>query len=133
VTVGRESSPRKGPPIAPSDDSADETTDSRIRSLVFDALSGDSGLRPLKGFRLDFSANRDFRKIFYSARCDCGTAALLSVEVARDKTLDQVREALPELTRRLEIQASSFRSMPCETHRRMRMGPAAGPTARPDG
>jgi hypothetical protein len=124
--------PCKRPPIDPSDvTSADESTDAQIRSLVFDALSGDTGLRPLKGFRLDLSANRGFRKLFYSARCDCGTAALLSVEVARDKTLEQVREALPELTRRLEMQANSFRKMSCEAHRSMRMGPAAAPMGRP--
>ena len=124
--------PCKRPPIDPSDvTSADESTDAQIRSLVFDALSGDSGLRPLKGFRLDLSANRGFRKLFYSARCDCGTAALLSVEVARAKTLEQVREALPELTRRLEMQANSFRKMSCEAHKRMRMGSAAAPMGRP--
>ena len=108
-----------------------ESTDAQISSLISESLSSDSGLTPLKGFRIDLSANPGFRKFFYSARCECGTAALLSVEVAGEKTLSEVRKAAPELTRRLEAQASSFRRMSCEAHQRMRLGPAGAPPARP--
>ena len=108
-----------------------ESTDTQISSLISESRSGDSGLTPLKGFKIDLSANPGFRKFFYSAKCECGTAALLSVEVAREKTLSEVRKAAPELTRRLEAQASSFRRMSCEAHQRMRLGPAGAPPGRP--
>ena len=97
--------------------------DGQVRALIGDALSNDSGLSPMKGFKLDLSANPGFRKFFYSARCECGTAALLSVEVASDKTLANVNLVLPELIRRLESQAESFYRMSCEVHKTLRMGP----------
>ena len=100
-------------------------TDKQIHSLIAGALSDKSGLTPLKGFKLDLSANPGFRKVFFTARCDCGTAALLSVEVSREKVLAEVQQAVPQLTRRLESQAKSFYEMPCEVHKTMRIGPSA--------
>ena len=63
--------------------------------------------------------------MFFSARCDCGTSALLSVEVAEDKTIADVRQAMPSLVDRLVKQERMFESMSCEMHTRMRLGPAA--------
>ena len=96
------------------------------RDLISDAVPDESSLRPLSGFKLDLSANPGFHKVFFSARCDCGTSALLSVEVAQGKTIAQVRQALPSLVDRLETQARRFHGMSCEVHTRMRMGPALG-------
>ena len=100
-------------------------TDEQIRGLITEALSHDSGLAPLKGFKLNLSANAGFRKFFYSAKCECGTAALLSLEIAQEKTREEVARALPSLVNRLESQAGSFYGMTCEAHSRMRMGPAS--------
>jgi hypothetical protein len=80
----------------------------------------------MKGFKLNLSANSGFRKVYFSARCKCGTAALLSVEVAKGKSLEQVRQVLPSLVGKLEAQARAFHQMPCEAHQKMRLGPAAG-------
>ena len=80
----------------------------------------------MRGFKMDLSANHGFQEVFFSASCECGAAALLSVEIAREKTVDEVKEALPSLVGTLESQVESFRSMPCDIHRRMRMGPAVG-------
>ena len=110
---------------------ADVPTDEQVHSVLGRALAGDSPLSPLKGFKMDLSANPGFRKFFYSARCDCGTAALLSVEVAHDKTLVEVEQAAPELTSILESRAKSFYDMSCEEHKRMRLGPAATLEAKP--
>jgi len=88
-------------------------------------MGADAGLTPLRGFKLDLSANPDFRKVFFSASCDCGTAALLSVEVAGDKTLEDVREALPSLTEGLHGKARSFYDMSCAAHQKIRMGSVA--------
>ena len=96
-------------------------TDEELRTLFREALSEEDGITPLKGFKLDFSANPGFRKVFFSAKCSCGTAALLSVEVSSDKTHTQVREALPALVGRLKSQARLFYNMNCETHANMRM------------
>ena len=80
----------------------------------------------MRGFKMDLSANRGFRKVFFSARCECGTAALMSVEIAFERTAEEVKDALPSLVGRLEGQAKSFRDMSCDIHRRMRMGPGWG-------
>ena len=89
-------------------------------------MASDIGLSPLKGFKLNLSANPGFRKVFFSAKCDCGTAALLSVEIAGDKTAGQIKAALPLLTDSLQQQAKKFYRMSCEMHEKMRLGPMAG-------
>ena len=94
--------------------------------LIAKALPEDIGLTPLRGFKIDISANPGFHKIFFSAGCDCGTAGLMSVEVAQGKTIDEVRQVLPTLIERLEWQARSFYDMDCKMHRKMRLGPMAG-------
>ena len=109
-----------------SSSQAGTPTEEQLQALIAEAVPSGAGLRPIKGFKLDLSANPGFRKVFFSTRCDCGTAALLSVEVAEHKTLDEIEEALPSLVAKLEDQASSFRGMPCDVHKRMRLGRAAG-------
>ena len=102
-----------------------------IRKLIDEALPKDSGLAPLRGFKLDLSANRGFRKFFYSARCGCGTAALLSLEVALEKTPEDVSRSLPALMDGLQERARTFYSMSCDDHGRMRGAPPSrvGPEA----
>ncbi len=97
-----------------------------LRRLVLDAVSPDLGLSPLRGFKMDLSANPGFLKVFFAARCECTTVALLSVEASAEKTVAEVERALPSLVGRLEAQARAFYNMNCEMHERMRLGPAAG-------
>ena len=104
---------------------ANAPTDEELAAIVAGALGTDAGLTPLKGFNLDLSANPGFRRVFFSASCDCGTAGLLSVEVAGDKTLEEVREALPSLIEGIREKARSFYNMPCAAHQRMRLGAVA--------
>ena len=94
--------------------------------MICEAMPADIGLTPLQGFKMDLSANPGFRKVVFSARCDCGTAALLSVEVSKEKGVAEVKQALPSLMSKLEDQVKSFYSMSCEFHKRMRLGGAVG-------
>ena len=100
-----------------------------VQALLNDAVQDHSGLVMLKGFKLNFSGVADFHKVFFSAKCDCGTAALLSIEVSKDKTLPEVEESLPSLMDHLNRKVSQFRSMTCEMHTNMRMGGQPGPAA----
>ena len=100
-----------------------------VQALIKEAVQGESRLEMLKGFKLDFSGVADFHKVFFSAKCECGTAALLSIEVSKDKTLPEVEESLPSLVDHLNRKVSQFRSMSCEMHRNMRMGGQPGPAA----
>ena len=100
-----------------------------VQALIKEAVGGESRLEMLKGFKLDFSGVADFHKVFFSAKCDCGTAALLSIEVSKGKTLTEVEESLPSLMDHLNRKLSQFRSMNCEMHRNMRMGGQPGPAA----
>ena len=93
-----------------------------VHSLCQDVIADVPALTFLKGFKLDFSGNQDFHKVFFSVRCHCGTAALLSIEVAKSKTLSQVRVALPGLVEHLNTKAQQFSNMSCETHQLMRTG-----------
>ncbi len=97
-----------------------------LANLIVSGVAPDLGLTPLNGFKLNFSANPGFRKVFFSAKCECGTAALLSIEVAGDKTTSQIKAALPSLTISLQQKAKMFYGMSCEMHEQMRLGPMAG-------
>jgi len=90
-----------------------------LRQLILDALGEETQLRSLTGFKLDFSANPGFRKIFFSASCKCGTASLLSVEIAESKTDEEIHYAIPSLVERLQRQERSFFSMTCDMHSMM--------------
>jgi len=100
-------------------------SDAQLQANISDALSVDVAVTPLPGFKMNLSANAGFRKVFFSVRCDCGTAALLSVEVSGEKTGREITAALPSLVGRLESQARSFKAMSCDVHTRMRLGPVA--------
>ena len=69
--------------------SFDIPSDQDLRNLIVDSIPETAGLVSLKGFKMDLSANREFRKFFFAARCECKTSALLSVEIAEDKKNDQ--------------------------------------------
>lgn len=93
-----------------------------IQDLLRGAIPEDLNLKLLKGFKMDLSANPNFHKVFVSAHCTCGTAALLSLEVDRSKTLAQVQEALPSLVQHLKSKAQQFAGMSCQMHARLRQG-----------
>ena len=97
-------------------------TPAQVHDLFKGALAEEPRLRLLRGFKLDFSGNSDFHKVYFSTKCDCGTAALLSVEVARSKSLPQVKEVLPDLTEHLKGKVAQFQAMSCEMHSMMRTG-----------
>jgi len=93
-----------------------------LQNLIVSNMSSEVTLRPLSGFKMDFSANPDFDKFFFAASCDCGTSALLSLEVSIHKTDDEINKALPSLIEKLQNQEKSFRSMNCTMHGMMRKG-----------
>lgn len=94
----------------------------QIQKLIVDQFSEDIRLRPMSGFKKDFSANPGFKKIFFAASCDCETSALLSVEISEEKDDNEIQAAIPSLVDRLERQERSFRMMDCGTHSKMRTG-----------
>ena len=94
----------------------------QIQKLIVDQFSEDVRLRPMSGFKMDFSANPGFKKIFFAASCDCETSALLSVEISEEKDDNEIQSAIPSLVERLERQEKSFRMMDCATHSKMRTG-----------
>ena len=101
----------------------------QVHDLFQEAMSEEPDINMLKGFKLDFSGNRDFHKVFFSVRCGCGTAALLSVEVAGSKSLSETKQALPGLMQHLKGKALQFRNMTCDMHQRMRTGEPSKPTS----
>lgn len=88
-----------------------------VRSQVLD-----SSLRILRKFDMDVSGTSGFVKMYFGISCSCSTAAVLSLEVAQNKTVTEVQEAVPALVDRLLAQERVFKSMSCEAHRRMRVG-----------
>ncbi len=90
-----------------------------LRQKFSEALQGRTDLVFLQRFRLLPSETPDSFRLFFTTSCGCGAAALLTLEIARVKTLQEVEEAMSPLMGRLEAQAQAFRAMSCETHGRM--------------
>ena len=98
---------------------------SDIQRLIASKMSSESTMKPLKGFKLNVSANTGFQKVFFSVRCpekDCDTAALLSVEISISKSDIEIKNAVSSLVERLERQERSFYSMDCRMHGMMKTG-----------
>lgn len=93
-----------------------------IQDLFGEATTDEERLSLLKGFKLKSAKNADSHKVFFSVGCDCGTVALLSVEVLKSKTLAQFKEALPALVGHLHTRVQQFTTMTCDLHARMRTG-----------
>ena len=99
--------------------------ESDIQRLIASKMSSESVMKPLKGFKLDVSANTGFQKVFFSVRClqeGCDTAALLSVEISMSKSDLEIENAVSSLVERLERQEKSFYSMDCHMHGMMKTG-----------
>ncbi len=93
-----------------------------IGDLISHSLDAGIKLKRLQGFDIDLSANKDFHKVFFSAICSCGTAAVLSVEVSNNKTMNEIKRALPSLVNKLTVQSEMFYRMSCDMHKKMRSG-----------
>ena len=97
-------------------------TEDQIKLLIQDKLSTETSIKPVDGFNLKMSKMQHSRKIFFAAKCKCGTSALITVEVANDKTLDDVKRSASQLVKQLEKQADSFYEMSCDVHKKIRIG-----------
>tara|TARA_B100001245_G_C22629642_1_gene310180 strand:+ start:212 stop:568 length:357 start_codon:yes stop_codon:yes gene_type:complete len=97
-------------------------TEDQIRLLIQDKLSTETSIKPVDGFNLKMSKMQHAQKIFFAAKCKCGTSALITVDVANDKTLDDVKMSASQLARQLEKQADSFYEMSCDVHKKIRIG-----------
>jgi len=78
-------------------------------------------LKPLNRFNTDVTGRAEFIKIYYGISCECSTAAVLSVEASADKNREEFQEALPALLGKLQLQATGFRRMDCDSHLQMRI------------
>ena len=106
----------------PTMDTEEAVTESQLHQLFSQALIEDTGMRLLRGFNPNLSGTMDVHKVFVAASCDCGTAAVLSVEVEQSKSYHEVEEALPSLVEQLRFREQAFRKMPCTAHAQMRSG-----------
>ncbi|MQF69352.1 hypothetical protein FIM12_03335 [SAR202 cluster bacterium AD-804-J14_MRT_500m] len=94
----------------------------QIQALLHTHFSANSSISLLRGFKLNFSGNSDFHKVYFSVKCDCGTAALISVEVSASKSQSEVSTAIPNLIAQVKSKAKQFNAMTCKMHLQMRSG-----------
>ena len=103
-------------------DTNEAITEVELHELFGRALAKDKGIRILRGFKPNLSGTVGVHKVFAAASCECGTAAVLSVEVEQSKSYREVEEALPSLVGQLRLREQAFRKMPCTVHAQMRSG-----------
>jgi hypothetical protein len=96
-------------------------TTEAIWELLYRALGENTELMPLQKLQKNFSGVSSFHKFYFGIRCSCKSAAILSIEVAQSKNLDEVKSVIPKMLNSLQTQAQVFRKMPCEIHQKMRM------------
>lgn len=103
-------------------DSKQAVTENQLNLLFSEALAEEEGMRLLRGFKPNLSGTSGVHKVFVAASCECGTAAVLSVEVEESRSYSEVEEALPTLVEQLRAREQAFRKMPCIAHAQMRSG-----------
>lgn len=103
-------------------DTKEPITEADLQKLFSQALAKDKGIRLLHGFKPNLSGTMGVHKVFAAASCECGTAAVLGVEVEHSKSYHEVEEALPALVEQLRLREQAFRRMPCTAHAQMRSG-----------
>lgn len=89
-------------------------------------------LRPLRAPGRDTGPPGSTLKVWFGVKCTCDTAAVLSVEVERSKTREEVIVAMPQIVDRLKVQHRGFLSMSCSTHQNMRTSFTSGTGSRGD-
>lgn len=73
----------------------------------------------MPGFKFMPSETPEMFRLFFKHICKCGGAALLTLEISKNKTLGQIKEAVPGLIGRLKQQQRAFANLKCEDHQRM--------------
>ena len=86
---------------------------------LFEERLEDSRIRLLKNLNPPHLSVEDRWRVFFSVRCECGTSALLYLDVNKDKSAAEVEAAAPQLLNGLSAQADQFQRMPCDLHKKM--------------
>ena len=102
-----------------------------LHALFSSALAGDAQLTFIPRAGAQHPGPPDSFRLYFAARCTCGVAALLTIDVSRSKTAAEVREALPYLLAHLRNRARMFYGMSCQRHAAMRSGPSQPSNAGP--
>jgi hypothetical protein len=90
-----------------------------LQTIFAEALDGMSGIKPMPGFSMMPSETPIMFRLFFRVHCPCGAAALLRLEIAKTKRLDDIKTALPSLIQQLSQQESTFTNLSCEDHGRL--------------
>ncbi len=86
---------------------------------LFEEQLQDSRVQLLKDIDLPHLKTEDQWRVIFSVKCECGTSALLYLDVSKTKTAEEVRKATPQLLQGLSAQADQFQRMPCDLHKKM--------------
>ena len=111
--------------MAAPDKQEDKARRQQINALLVEALSDDASLRPLPSFSQGATASLslglptvpDAQQFFFVVSCTCGTNAVLNLEVAKNKSMLEVKTAIPGLVDHLRGRARQFKAMPCTMHK----------------
>ncbi len=87
------------------------------------ALPPGHGLSSLPRLNTDPTGSSGVVKVYFGARCECQTAAVLSVEAGAARTRAEALAAMPALVQKLLAQRDAFRKMPCAAHKSLRTPP----------
>ena len=98
----------------------DKTSLALLHDLFESALE-DSRISLRRKLAPPHMAAEDRWRVFFSTKCRCGISALLYIDINKEKSAAEIREAAPGLLDVLSRQADQFYRMPCDLHRKMRL------------
>lgn len=101
---------------------SDSASLSAIQKVFEEALS-DQRIRPFKGMGPERGDLKDKWRVFFTASCQCGIASLMYIEISKDKGMEKITKAAPNLLKSISLQVDRFFQMPCEQHAKMSMRP----------
>ena len=76
----------------------------------------------MPGFKFMPSETPDMFRLFFRHICQCGGAALFTLEISKKKELAEIMESIPALVSKLNQQKTMYVKLSCETHQRMSNG-----------
>lgn len=85
-------------------------------------LADTPSITHMAGFKFMPSETPEIFRLFFRHICQCGGAALFTLEISKKKTLGEIMVSIPALVGKLKQNKETFTNLSCKTHQVMSNG-----------
>ena len=93
-----------------------------LGNLFKQELAETPSIAHMAGFKFMPSETPEIFRLFFRHICQCGGAALFTLEISKKKTLREIKDSIPALVEKLKQQKQTFANLSCKTHQVMSNG-----------